>query len=132
MRIFWRICFFFITYDNRQVHRVCVIAQLHAYMRIYFYDVFCVKVCMCHYSDVIISTSNHQSYDCLHNRLFRRRSKKTSKLRVTGLCAGNSPVAGECPHKGPVTRKMFPFNDIILIYFARRRLAVFYLLIMGQ
>ena len=28
-------------------------------------------------------------------RLFRRRSKKTSKLRVTGLCEGNSPVTGE-------------------------------------
>ena len=27
--------------------------------------------------------------------LFVRRSKKTSKLRVTGLCAGNSPVTGE-------------------------------------
>ena len=35
--------------------------------------------------------SNHQPHDCLHNRLFRRRSKKTSKLRVTGLCEGNSP-----------------------------------------
>ena len=41
--------------------------------------------------------SNHQPYDCLLNRLFRRRSKKTSKLRVTGLCAGNSPVTGEFP-----------------------------------
>ena len=43
--------------------------------------------------------SNHQThdYDCLLNRLFRRRSKKTSKLRVTGLCAGNSPVTGEFP-----------------------------------
>ena len=39
--------------------------------------------------------SNHQPYDCLLNRLFRRRSKKTSKLRVTGLCEGNSPVLGE-------------------------------------
>ena len=39
--------------------------------------------------------SNHQTHDCLLNRLFRRRSKKTSKLRVTGLCAGNSPVTGE-------------------------------------
>ena len=35
--------------------------------------------------------SNHQPHGCLLNRLFRRRSKKTSKLRVTGLCAGNSP-----------------------------------------
>ena len=41
--------------------------------------------------------SNHQPHDCILNRLFRRRSKKTSKLRVTGLCAGNSPVPGEFP-----------------------------------
>ena len=41
--------------------------------------------------------SNHQPHDCLPNRLFRRRSKKTSKLRVTGLCAGNSPGIGEFP-----------------------------------
>ena len=41
--------------------------------------------------------SNHQPYDCLLNRLFRRTSKKTSKLRVIGLCEGNSPVTGEFP-----------------------------------
>ena len=41
--------------------------------------------------------SNHQPHDCLLNRLFERRSKKTSKLRVTGLCAGNSLVTGEFP-----------------------------------
>ena len=41
--------------------------------------------------------SNHQTHGCLLNRLFRRRSKKTSKLRVAGLCAGNSPVTGEFP-----------------------------------
>ena len=43
------------------------------------------------------SVSNHQPHDCLLNRLFRRRSKKTSKLRVTGLCASNSPGTGEFP-----------------------------------
>ena len=43
------------------------------------------------------SVSNHQPHDCLLNRLFRRRSKKTSKLRVTGLCGGNSPGTGEFP-----------------------------------
>ena len=41
--------------------------------------------------------SNHQPHDCLLNRLFRCRSKKTSNLRVTGLCVGNSPVTGEFP-----------------------------------
>ena len=41
------------------------------------------------------SVSNHQPHDCFLNRLFRRRSKKTPKLRVSGLCAGNSPGTGE-------------------------------------
>ena len=40
---------------------------------------------------------NHQRHNCLPNSLFRRRWKKTSKLRVTGLCEGNSPVTGEFP-----------------------------------
>ena len=43
------------------------------------------------------SVSNHQPHDCLLNRLFRRRSQKTSKLRVIDLCAENSPVTGEFP-----------------------------------
>ena len=60
------------------------------------------------------SVSNHQPHDCLHNRLFRRRSQKTSKLRATGLCVGNSPGPVNSPHKGPVTRKMFPFDDVIM------------------
>ena len=29
--------------------------------------------------------------------LFKHGSKKTPKLRVTGLCDGNSPVTGEFP-----------------------------------
>ena len=43
------------------------------------------------------SVSNHQPHHCLLNRLFRRRSKKTSKLRVAGLCVGTSPGTGEFP-----------------------------------
>ena len=65
------------------------------------------EMCLCH-EDIMLSTlrwrhndhagvSNHQPHGCLLNRLFRRKSKKTSKLRVTGLCAGNSPGTGEFP-----------------------------------
>ena len=43
------------------------------------------------------SVSNHQPHNCLLNCLFRPGSNKTSKLRVTGLCAGNSPGTGEFP-----------------------------------
>ena len=62
------------------------------------------------------SVSNRQPHGCLLNRLFRRRSKKTSTLRVTGLCVGNSPGPVNSPHKGPVTRKMFSFDDVIMSY----------------
>ena len=41
--------------------------------------------------------SDHQTHDYLLNRLFMRRSRETSKPRVTDLCAGNSPVTGEFP-----------------------------------
>ena len=41
--------------------------------------------------------SNHQPQDCFLKRLFRCRSKKTSKLCATGICAGNSPGTGEFP-----------------------------------
>ena len=60
------------------------------------------------------SVSNHQPHGCLLNRIFRRRSTKTSKLRVTGLCVGKSPGPVNSPHKGPVTRKIFPFDEVIM------------------
>ena len=43
------------------------------------------------------SVSNHSPHHCLLNRLFRCRSKKTSKLRVAGLYVGNSQGTGEFP-----------------------------------
>ena len=46
--------------------------------------------------DYIMSDGIHLALLWL-NHLFTRRSKNTSKLRVTGLCAGNSPVTGEFP-----------------------------------
>ena len=68
-------------------------------MRQWRYMVFCV------FSNIALQwrhndhggVSNHQPHDCLLNLLFGRRSKKTSKLRVTGLCVDNSPVTGEFP-----------------------------------
>ena len=85
-----------------------------------------VEICLAYYQflGVVLQwrpngldgVSDHQPYDCLLSRLFSHRSKKASKLRITGLCAGNSPVTGEFPHKGPVTRKMFPFDDVIMAW----------------
>ena len=54
---------------------------------------------------LVVTVSNHRRLDCLLNRLFRRRWKKTLKLR--------SPV--NYPHKRPVTLKMFPSDDVIMV-----------------
>ena len=74
-----------------------------------------------HYTDVIMSTiasqiTSRSPPDCLLNRLFRRRSKKTSKLRVTGLYV-SGPMTS--PHKWPVTRKMFLIGDAIMLSHCR-------------
>ena len=58
---------------------------------------FCHKMHLVIFVGWIVGFSNHQPHDCLFNRLFRRRSKKTSKLPATGLCEGNSPETGEFP-----------------------------------
>ena len=41
--------------------------------------------------------SNHRRLDCFLNHLCRRRSKKTSKLRIAGLGEGNPPVTDGFP-----------------------------------
>ena len=53
-----------------------------------------------HYNDSImgVMASHITSLPIVYlTLLFRSRSKETSKLRVTGLCAGNSPGTGEFP-----------------------------------
>ena len=53
-----------------------------------------------HYSDVIMGTMASQttSRTIVYSTVYSSRSsKETSMLRVTGLCAGNSPVTGEFP-----------------------------------
>ena len=69
-----------------------------------------------HYNDVIMTMMASQitSLTVVYSIVYSGRSKKTSKLCVTGLCAGNSPGPVNSPHKGPVTRKMFPFDDVIM------------------
>ena len=41
---------------------------------------------------------------------------KTSKLRITGLCNGNSLVTGEFPEEKASSTKMFPFDDVIMTF----------------
>ena len=75
------------------------------------------------------SVSNHQPHYCLLKRLFGRRSKKTSKLRVT-FVRGIHRRPANSPHKWPVTRKMFPFDYVIMFHWHSQICrADFYLLV---
>ena len=60
-----------------------------------------------HYSDIIMSVMASQitSFTIVYSTvyLFMHRSKKTSKLRVTGLCEGNSPLSSEFPAQSAST-----------------------------
>ena len=61
-----------------------------------------VTLCICNLNVLTLvwphnerdGVSNHRRLDCLFNRLLRLRSKKTSKLCVTGLWEGNAPMTG--------------------------------------
>ena len=57
--------------------------------------------------------SNHRRLECLHNRLFSR-STKTSKLRVTGPCEGNSPGTGEFPAQRASNAENVSIDDVIM------------------
>ena len=61
------------------------------------------------------SVSNHQPHHCFPNRLFSHRSKKTSRLRVTGLCVGNSPGTGEFPAQIVSNAENVSIDDVIMI-----------------
>ena len=68
--------------------------------------------------------SNHRRFDCFLNRIFMRRPKKTSKLRVTGRWPVNSPYKGASNtenvpiwwrHHVCAFHKLYPSDDECII-----------------
>ena len=69
----------------------------------------------CHYNDVIMGSMASQitSLAIVSSPVYLGADQR-KQFRVTGLCGGNSSGLVNSPHKGPVTRKMFPFDDVIM------------------
>ena len=76
----------------------------YIYCAIYAWNIRNTFQCCRNESDGV---SNYHRLECLLNRLFRGRSKKTSKFRVTGICEGNSQVFGEFPAQRASNAKNF-------------------------
>ena len=75
--------------------------------------------CLCHYDDIIMDTIASQItslaivYSIVYSSAHQRKHQSSASLAfVWGIHRG--PV--NSPHKGPVTRKMFPFDDVIMCY----------------
>ena len=76
-----------------------------------------------HYIDVILTTMASQitNLTVVYWIVYSGADKKATKLRVTGVCAGNSPGPVNSTHKWPVTRKMFPFDEVVMKYAANTK-----------
>ena len=69
------------------------------------------------YNDVIMSTMASQitSLKMVYWTVYwSRRSKKTSRSASLDIVRGIHRWPVNSPHKGPVTRKTFPFDDVIM------------------
>ena len=73
-------------------------------------------LCPQHYSDVIMRAVAYQitRISCLLNVCSGSDQRKTSKLLVTGRLRGIHRWPVNSPHKGPVTPRMFPFDDVTI------------------
>ena len=98
------------------------------------YMTYCIGVCVIltcswylSYIDVIMSTvaSKITSLTSVYSTVYR--SNKTSKLRVTGLCAGNSPVTGEFPTQRASDAQNILFGDVI-VYSPMQHHSIYYYL----
>ena len=84
-----------------------------------FYDVMsCKSKYFCHYGDVRMGAIASQitSLTIVYSAFYlgadqRKHQSSASLVFVRGIHRG--PV--NSPHKGPVTRKMFPFDDVIMV-----------------
>ena len=88
-------CIFVIFFFNCTFHLVFVVAS-----KIKLITFYCSLFEWSeHYSNVIMSVMASQiiSLTIVYWIVYSGRSKKTSKLSVTGLCEGNSPVTRESP-----------------------------------
>ena len=70
-----------------------------------------------HYIDIIMTTVASQItslpvvYSIVYSGADQRKHQGSASM---ALCAGNSPNPVNSPHKEPVTRKMVPFDDVIM------------------
>ena len=55
----------------------------------------------------------------VYSKIYSGADKKNIKLRVTGLCEGNSPVTGDFPAQKASNAENVSFDDVIMWWMKR-------------
>ena len=94
-----------------------VVIRVGCIVAIYGYSMYAFVLIMTHYTDVIMGamvsliTSLKIVYSAVYSGADRRKHQSSASL---AFVRGIHRWLGNYPHKGPVTRKMFPFDDVIM------------------
>ena len=104
--IFPKLCFFLYQQESSNIKWWVYLHTLEYCNHCYYYQKWLsntriqqFNIATFHFSDVIMGAVASQitSLTIVYSAVYSGTSKKTSKLRGTGFCAGNSPVIGEFP-----------------------------------
>ena len=114
-------CFILIKIMARHAMRgcsVCVVIEVYSYQHIDSWECMCV-ISTVHYNDVIMGAIAYQItsltivYLTVYSDADQRKHQSSASLAfMRGI--HRRPVNSS--HKWPVTRKMFPFDDVIMNY----------------
>ena len=97
--VIWRFCVFFVVSQKRNAEETSELSVIWNVMRSMWS--YCItdntapKRTLQWRHNERDGVSNRQPYDFFTQAFIQAQIKKTSKLRVTGLCDGNSPVTSE-------------------------------------
>ena len=64
-------------------------------------------------------------YSNIYSGADQRNHQSSSSLAFFGENSPVTPLPVFSPHKGPVTRKMFPFDDVIMHFMDVKRVPIF-------
>ena len=76
------------------------------------------KIVRMHYNDVIMTTMGSQitSRTVVYSNVYSDADQRKHQNSASLAFVWDSPGPVNSPYKGPITRKMFPFDDVIMIW----------------
>ena len=85
-------------------------------IKIVYWNIWCRSASRTHYNDIIMSAMASQitNLTIVHSSVYSGAEKNQSSASLA-FVRGIHRWPVNSPHKGPVTRQMFPFGDVIML-----------------